>query len=176
MNNLPDPEIQKKIYDLISKNPGLHLSKIAEMLNMRTSLAEYHLQKMEKNKLILSVKDGSGHYKRYYVEDSDIGTEDKRILALLRQEIPLRIVVYLLIKNKLRHKDLLKNLDIASSTLSFHINKLIKNGIIEINTYGDERGYTIRNKKKIIRLLIKYGLHLIVEDFKDVWQDLNIRE
>ena len=41
-------DIRRKIYDLILLNPGLHLSKIAEMVNIRVSLAEYHLQFMEK--------------------------------------------------------------------------------------------------------------------------------
>jgi predicted transcriptional regulator len=141
---------------------------------MRISLAEYHLLQMEKTNFIIAHKDNSGHYKRYYVGDSDIGAEDKKLLSLLRQEICLRIVVYLLLKNKLRHRDLLQNLDIASSTLSFHISKLTKNGIIEINTYGDDKGYSLRNKKKIFRILVEYGLHLLLEDFRDAWKDLSV--
>jgi len=168
--------IRDKIIDLVIKNPGLHLSKIAELLNMRISLAEYHLQYLEKNNLITAIKEDGGHYKRYYTIDNQIGSEDKTILSLLRQEIRLKIVIYLLMKSKRRHINLLHELDISSSTLSFHINKLVSSNIISVNTYGTEKGYIVNNKKKIIGILLKYGLHLVVEDFKDVWEDLSLRK
>ena len=57
-------ETRHKIYDLILKNPGLHQAKIAQILTMRKSLAEYHLQYLEKSKAIISVKEEC--YKSYY--------------------------------------------------------------------------------------------------------------
>ena len=42
-------ETREKIRDLIAQNPGLHLSKIAEMLDMSISLTDYHLLYLEKN-------------------------------------------------------------------------------------------------------------------------------
>lgn len=92
---------QQKIYELIQKNPGLHLSKISELMNMRLSLAQYHLLNLEHDNLIISVTEGG--YKRYYVKDSTIGTEEKKLLALLRQEIPLKIVLFLLKKKLLQN-------------------------------------------------------------------------
>jgi len=82
-----------RIYITISKNPGLHLSRIAETLNMSASLAEYHLSYMEKRDFIISIKDEKGYFKRYYIRDSDVGVKEKKILALLRQKILLRIGV-----------------------------------------------------------------------------------
>ena len=173
MDDVLERETRKKIYDLIIKNPGLHLSKIAEMLKMRTSLAEYHLIYLENNNLIHSVKDEGGYYRRFYVKEGDIGTEDKKIFSLLRQETPLKIIAFLLRNPKFRHRDMLKELHIASSTLSYHINKLVSKGIIEVITYGEDKGYRIVNKKKIIQLLLKYEFRTIVDDFKDVWDDLH---
>jgi len=49
-------ETRRKIYELIEKNPGLHLSKIAELLKMRVSLAEYHLLFLEKKDTIETIK------------------------------------------------------------------------------------------------------------------------
>ena len=80
MNELLELETRRKIYDLVSRNPGLHLSKIAEMLSMRVSLAEYHLLYLEKNNVIRVAKEAG--YTRYYVEGA-IGTLDKRILSVL---------------------------------------------------------------------------------------------
>lgn len=160
---------QREIYELIEKNPGLHLSKIAEMMNMRLSLAQYHLLNLEKDDLIVSdVEEG---YKRFYVEDSDVGTHEKRILSVLRREIPLQIVLFLLKKSNAKHKEILENINVSPSTLSYHLNKLVEYEIVDVNTYGDEKGYRIRNKKEIIKCLVKY---IVIDGFKDLWDDFKV--
>lgn len=163
-------ETRQGIYDLILKNPGLHQAKIAQLLSMRKSLAEYHLQYLEKNEAIIAVKEGG--YKRYYVEGSDVDSEDKRILAIVRQKIPFKIVSLLLKNPVLKHKEISGNLDISPSTLSYHLNKLMEQGVIDLCRYGNEKGYTIRNKKKLMKFLIRYEMHTAVESFKDFWEDL----
>ena len=42
-------EIRKKIFSLIVKNPGLNIRKIAELLNIETSLTIYHLRYLLKH-------------------------------------------------------------------------------------------------------------------------------
>ena len=54
MSQLIENTIEQQIYTLIQKNPGLHLSKIAEQLNMRISHVEYHLLYLEKNGIDMS--------------------------------------------------------------------------------------------------------------------------
>jgi predicted transcriptional regulator len=162
------------LYIIISKNPGLHLSRIAEMLNMSTSLAEYHLSYMEKKDFIISLKDEKGYFKRYYVKEGDVGAEDKKILALLRQEILLKIV-FLFIKNEsLKHKEILEKVEMAPSTLSYHLSKLVESGIIDIISYGAERGYRLKNEKEIIWIIRRYQLFKLIKGFKDAWKDFNL--
>lgn len=165
-------ETQEKIYTLIEKNPGLHLSKIAEILNMRISLVEYHLMQLEQNKKITGDRDERGYYKRYYAEDSEPGVQNKKLLSLLRQEVPSMIISFLLKHSYLQHKDLLKYFDFGPSTLSYHLRKLLEQGVIEVRTYGDERGYSLKNKKEITDLLLKYELNFLTKNFKDIWKDL----
>jgi len=161
---------RRKIYDLISKNPGLHLSKIAEILNIRISLAEYHFQQMEKDKLITAIKERG--YKRYYVEDSEVGTKDKKILSLFRQEIPLKIVLFLLRYPNSRHKEIAENLGLTTSALSYHLNKLVKYAIVNAPASGEEKGYNIINKKEIVTFLRKYQLQVVIDRFTETWEDL----
>jgi len=164
-------ETRRKIYDLIAKNPGLHLSKIAELLGMRISLVEYHLFYLEKNELLVPVDEAG--YNRYYVK-GEIGTADKKALALLRQNFPLRIVILLLKCDSSQHKELLQNLDCAPSTLSYHLKKLVKCGIVSVQSYGEEKGYSIVDKPMVTRLLVKYKPYSLIESFKDVWVDLKV--
>ena len=146
MNELLELETRRKIYDLVSRNPGLHLSKIAELLKMRISLVEYHLLFLEKHQVVRGVKETG--YIRYYIEGA-VGTSDKKILSLLRQEIPLRVILFLLKDDNSQHKDILKNVDVSPSTLSYHLKKMMDYGIIYVNTYGENRGYSISNKEEI---------------------------
>ena len=171
MNDILELETRRKIYNLILENPGLHLSKIAEILKMRISLVEYHLIFLEKNEIITPVRESG--YTRFYVF-GEIGIKDKKILSLLRQEIPLRIILFLLKSDSIQHKDILENIDVAPSTLSYHLKKLVKHSIIATQTYGEERGYSIINKQEIIKLLVKYKPYNLIESFKDIWVDLKI--
>jgi predicted transcriptional regulator len=168
-------EIRKRIYDVVVKNPGLNLSKIAEMLNMSPQLAEYHLLYLQRNNIILGVKEKGGYYKRFYVKDSDVGTREKRIVALLRQEHLLNIVLAVLRHPNIKHKKLSQFLDIHPSTLSHHLNRLDECGLFDVITYGKESGYRVKNRKEIIWLIRRYILDVIVEGFRDMWEELDPR-
>jgi len=171
MDDILELETRRKIYDLVLKNPGLHLSKIAELLSMRISLAEYHLIYLIKNQVIIANKESG--YLRFYIKDK-VGTEDKKILALLRQKVPLQIILLLIKNDHSQHKDILQNIDVAPSTLSYHLKKLFKCGLINVNTYGNERGYSVNNRELIINLLIRYKPYDLFEGFNDIWIDLQV--
>lgn len=163
-----------RLYSLIMQNPGLHLSKIAELLEMSSPLAEYHLSFLEKNDYILSVPDEKGYYKRFYIKHGEVGKEDKKQLALLRQEPLLKIVLLLLKNASLRHKEISEKLKITPSTLSYHLNKLVEQGVIEVLPYGEERGYSLKNQREIIWIVRRYKLDQLFEGFKDTWRDLEL--
>ena len=171
MNEVLELETRRKIYDLVAKNPGLHLSKVAELLKMRVSLVEYHLIYLEKYQLIYSAKESG--YIRYYVK-GEIATKDKKILSLMRQEIPLKIALLLLKHANLQHKEILREMGVAPSTLSYHLKKLVKHEIIEVQSYGEEKGYSIVNRETIVGLLVQYKPYNLFESFKDVWIDLTV--
>ena len=171
MDDVLELEIRRKIYNLIRKNPGLHLSKIAEMLKMRISHVEYHTLYLEKNQVI-SVEKAEG-YSRYYIKGK-VGLADKKIISILRREIPLKIVLLLLDKKLMQHKELIKNFDIAASTLSYHLDKLVKSGIISYQEINTSRFYSIVERDKIIRLILEYKPYNLFESFKDIWDDLKV--
>jgi len=171
MKDLLELETRRKIFDLVKRNPGLHLSKISELLNMRVSLIEYHLIYLEKNNVIASMKESG--YTRYYIKDK-IGIVDKKVLSILRQEIPLRIVLYLLKKVIAQHKEILNQFDIAPSTLSYHLKKLVISGIVDVRTFGEDRGYSVNDRELILQLIIQYKPYSVIEGFKDIWLDLTV--
>lgn len=160
-------ETRNKMFNLISENPGLHLSRIAETFEMSTPLAEYHLINMAKDDLIIDVKDNGGRYKRFYVKNRGFGKQDKKYLSLLRQKPLLKIVVLLLEKRRLKHKELREHLNIASSTLSYRLNKLVDNGILETYSYGKDKGYALKDENEILWVICKYKLDSSVKELSD---------
>jgi len=171
MQDVLELETRRKIYDLIKENPGIHLSKISQILKMRTSLVEYHLIFLEKHEIIKS--DIETGYKRYYLK-GQIGVKDKKYLFILRQKTVLKIILFLL-KNEISpHKILLENVDVSASTLSYHLNKLVKKDIVELSRIGENKGYIIKNKDEIISILIQYKPYKILDGFEDIWDNLSI--
>ena len=171
MKETTELETQKQIFNTVEEHPGLNISKIAELLNIHEPLALYHLRYLEKNGLLIFEKENG--YTRCYIKGS-IGSEDKKKLSILRQEIPLKIVLYLIKHPYSKHKNILEKFDLAKSTLSYHLKKLIKHGIINIEKIGDEQGYRVVNEKDIIRFLVNYKPLKIAMGLKDTWADFTI--
>jgi predicted transcriptional regulator len=171
MKDYLELETRRKIYDLIVKNPGLHLSKISSLLNIRKSLIEYHLLYMEKNQILSSLKEVG--YTRYYIA-GETGSREKKFLSIMRQELPLRIVLYLLKNSNVRHKEILENFAIAPSTLSYHLKKLVDGEIIMVSADGEEKRYIVKDEKETIGLLIRYKPFNLFDSFQDVWKDLQV--
>lgn len=171
MEDVLELETRRKIFDIISKNPGLHLSKIADLLSMRISHVEYHVNYLEKHDII-SVEKSTG-YKRFYIKGT-IGAQDKRYLSILRQKTLLYIVLFLLKNDTAQHKDILENVAVSPSTLSYHLNKLVKHNIVEVQRYGENKGYHLKYREEIITWLIQYKPFDLYEEFTNVWADLSI--
>ena len=171
MEDVLDLEARRNIYELIQKNPGLHLSKIANLLKMRISHVEYHLIFLEKHELIKSEKEKG--YKRYYIK-GQIGVKDKQFLFILRQQIVLEIVLFLIKNGSSQHKEIIEHVNVSPSTLSYHLNKLVKKDILIVDRYGDNKGYRVNNQDLIIDLLIQYKPYNLYEGFIDIWTDLSV--
>jgi len=87
-------EKRREIYNFITKYPGLHMREISRRMNIPLGSLKYHLNYLKKRDIILYINNQG--YKRYYVRQN-IGRKEKEILNILRQEIPKRIVLLLLI-------------------------------------------------------------------------------
>ncbi len=156
---------RKKIYQTIDDSPGLHLRQIDRKLDIPLGTIRYHLRVLEKKDLVTSKKEGK--YKRFYAKGS-IDRSDKKILSSLRKEIPRTIILFLMEYPRSTHKDINAALDIAPSTLSYHLKRL-KNKSIIINK---NKEYSIKDPDKIADLLIQYQqtfLDSLVDRFVRIW-------
>ena len=115
-------ETRQEIYNFILKNPGLHLNELSRKLSIPISTINYHLNYLKKLDVLIAKPNGK--YVRYYIARK-IGEKDKKIISLLRQDIPFKIVMFLLLYPNSSQTEISKHLRRHSTTISFHLEKLI---------------------------------------------------
>ena len=142
-------ETRHEIFKFIKKNPGLHLREISRRTHIPRTTLRHHINCLEKQDLLDDVKEKS--YKRYYIK-KNLGSKDKEILDLLRQEIPIKIFLYLLYSKAFSQVELSKELKLNPKTVKYYLKKMVNVGIIE-KTYSENgiiHPFPESNKQKII--------------------------
>ena len=168
MKKISELEIRQKIFALINNNPGLHGRKIARIIGVNSQLADYHLHYLEVHNVITSVK--KGRFRRYFIK-GEIGTEDKKLIFLLRQSTPLKIVLFLIKNPGSRQIDILKLIKISKSTLSYHIKRLLDADILYESVTNNEKTYFIKNEEEIVKLLVRFKPFDWIDNFTEGWKD-----
>ena len=166
---------RRKIYHSILKKPGLHKRELTRQLNIAYSTLDYHIFHLKKRNLIMTESDG--RFVRYYATGK-IGSEDKKIIAMLRQAVPRKIILYLILNPNTTHKTLRNHLGLAPSTTSFHLKKLADLNITNSQSVGKETAYSINEVDYVTDLLVTYRtafLGTAVEQFINTLADLHPR-
>ncbi len=170
----PEIEVEnrKEIYNVVEEYPGLHMREIQRRADMSMNLVRYHLSQLKKYDIVEEVEEDE--YKRYYPKGKEktVDLEDKRYLALLREEIPLSIVLYLLNKGEpASHGEMKEELDLAGSTLSYHLKKMREKDLLEKR----KRKYRLKHPEEISNLLVTYEPPKdIIDEFIDLWEGLSL--
>jgi predicted transcriptional regulator len=154
---------RKDIYDFISKCPGLHLNELSRKTNIPKTTMYYHLNYLKKRGILTTRNEG--RYVRYYIANK-LGEEDKKIINLLRQDVPYKIIMLLYLNPNSTQVEISKHLKKHPTTISFHLDKLINLNIIEGIPIGNEIHYCVMNQDYISDLLIKYGEIFLDYDVK----------
>lgn len=166
-------ETRRGIYDLVLARPGVHFREIKRELDLPTGALEYHLHFLEDHGLLTSRMEG--RYKRFYVT-GEMEPRDKEVLGLLRQEMPRRVLTYLMLHPCSTHKRILRSFDVAPSTLSFHLKKLVEADLVMGVPVGRQTEYEVVDDARVARLLIQYRESFAdeaVDSFADTWLQLN---
>jgi len=172
-------ETRRKIYETIIHYPGLHLRELARQTGYQLGLVEYHLTQLLRHELLYEITDGE--YRRYYPRDPLGGGErrdllssgEKRIVALLRQRVPLEIVLLLLHRGPATHKGLLAEVSVGPSTLTHHLRKLLDLAVVR---RGEDRAFELADPRALLVLLLKFRPHpgSLSESFAQIWEELSL--
>ena len=165
-------ENRRRIYDFIATNPGTHVREMERGLDMQPGLLSYHLDYLEKRRLVRSEDDG--HRRMYFLMDRFI-EKDRRTLGALRQESPRKILMHLLVNGPTSFQDLQGVMGVAKSTLSYHLKRLRSIKVVDVTKLEKEMVYRVEDADRVADLLIgiQESLSLdAVDRFADIWNEL----
>ncbi|AJM91781.1 MULTISPECIES: winged helix-turn-helix transcriptional regulator [Nitrosopumilus] len=140
---------QEKILEFIINNPSSHLRKIKNNLGFSMGTIQYHLNILEKEGKIKSVK--TKFYKNYY----HISESDDKVLSVFNLESPRSIILYLLQHEPSTHQDIAKRIELSSSTVSWHMKRLLELNIVESEYSGKYTLYRLVNRENVLENLRK---------------------
>ncbi len=162
-------ESRRRIYDYLSANPGVHLRRIGQALGMSTGMLSYHLGYLERNGLLKAEEDG--HRKRYFIARAFVEVQ-RRILAVLRQDVPRKIMLELLIHGDRTFAELQMTVGVSKSTLSYHLQKLMGRDLLVRTKRERESVFSIKDLEEVRKLLLanRSSFHDdAVDRFADLW-------
>ena len=167
-------EARKIIYDFVVSSPGTHLREIQRQIDLPLGTVEYHLKYLVDREMLVEKADGN--YSRYYPVGI-YGSVDKKLLSLLRQEVPRRIVMKLLLNPGINFKVLSEGFPVSASTLSYHLSKLVNGDVVRKVKKGRESLYHVNNQEDVAKVLLthrKSFLDGLVESFANLWEEFKL--
>lgn len=132
-----DHYVRGKIHGYVLANPGDHYSSIRSALELTNSSLAYHLRVLEKEELIKSRRDGM--YKRFYPKGAKLPDDGGSPFSPIQE----RIVEVIRETPGICQKDIASLLGVSSSTVSYHITKLVRRGLITSKRRGMRTAYYI---------------------------------
>jgi predicted transcriptional regulator len=131
-----------EIYDFIKANPGIQFRGICNQLGLSIGLAEFHLGVLKKAGLISFIPDG--RYKRFF-ESRKFSQKEMEIISLLRHETIRSILKTMLEGKQISHGELACQLSITSQGLTWQMNRLKKDGVIQESKEGMRVIYSLED-------------------------------
>lgn len=119
-------EIRQRIAACVRSHPGIHFNELVRALDLANGQVQYHLDQLQADDRVVEERlYGKTHY-----YPPDYGAWERTALALLRRETAGDIVALLLAEGPTRPGAVADRLDIARSTVEWHLDRLTTHGIV----------------------------------------------
>ena len=126
-------DTRERIAAHVAAHPGVHFSELVRALDLAPGQVQYHLRRLRGDRVVAADYYGQTHY---YPPDTD--RFERHAIAVLRRETACDVVVTLLRRGPSAPAAVADELDVARSTLEWHLDRLTDLGIVAKRR--DERG------------------------------------
>jgi predicted transcriptional regulator len=130
-----DNKTRHALLGIIITNPGIHYQAIKREFELKNGVAAYHLDVLERENFIRSVRDG--RLKRFYSTDTKVPTDQRATPEELREEI-LELVVA---NPGISQKEVVNELGVESDTAGYHLRAMVADGTIKDERRGKYMTY-----------------------------------
>jgi predicted transcriptional regulator len=131
-------ETRTRIADAVRSTPGIHFNGLVRSLDLATGQVQYHLKRLLAEESVVKTE----LYGRTHYFPDTYDKWERRTLALLRRETTRDVVAVLFEMGSARPNELAETLDLARSTLEWHLDHLIEQDVAV-------KRYTSRNQVSI---------------------------
>lgn len=143
-------ERRNEILKAITDRPGTTFRELARELGLGIGDLQYHLRKLEKEGKVFSRKIG----RRRYLFPKGFEETAQRLLIAISTETRRRILL-LLIERPKNQKEIAKSLGLSQPTVSYHMDELLKLGVVTAEKESRSVVYTLSHDPELIARLIK---------------------
>jgi DNA-binding transcriptional ArsR family regulator len=129
-----------EVYNFVVANPGIQFRGICTGLGIAIGTAEFHLGILKKAGLISFVRDGK--YKRFFATKK-FSAREMKLISLLRHETIREILKTIVTEKTVSHGKLASDLSITSQGLTWQMNRLREQGIVQGNCTATQVTYSL---------------------------------
>jgi DNA-binding MarR family transcriptional regulator len=140
-----DNKTRLAIHGLVVENPGMHYNEIIREFDLTNGVAAYHLDVLEREGFVRSVRDGT--LRRFYSSSTKVPGGHKATPDQTREQILEMIIA----NPGINQKSIVDELGIGRTLVGYHLKTLIDEGYIEAHKQGRFTVYS-RTRKRWFRL------------------------
>ncbi len=141
---------RQRIHNHVETHPGTHFNELTRALDLAPGQVQYHIRKLQRrDELVAESLYGKTHY-----YTPEYGEWERGALAVLRRETARDILFYLLDEDDTAPAEVTESLDIARSTLEWHLDHLVEQELVEKRRdMHNHVTLTVRHPTETVRLL-----------------------
>ena len=141
-DNVLEHEARRKMYELLWESGPMHLRRLATTLELSTTNATWHLDKLVKAGLVGEVK--ANGYRMYYPRGAGRIVRDQCLLTAQMQSENARAVVEYLADHPGAHqREVARALEVNHGTARWHLTRLAEAGVLEVERDGRAVSYAL---------------------------------
>jgi predicted transcriptional regulator len=118
---------RNRIYEYIEAHPGDHFNELVRALDLAPGQVQYHVRKLRRRGDVVA----ESLYGRTHYFTPEYDEYERGAIAALRRETAREILVYLLDSGGTTPNTVATDLDIARSTLEWHLDHLVEQDLVE---------------------------------------------